>query len=130
MGESYPVVVGAGTLCLDDGVAMTHPWTGAGVTFEAELSGAHVLHLAVATCVLNDVYREADRLGQHLSGVQVTAEGGFDDDWRSTGIRYTIAVDSALEETQVTRLLERVDETAEIPRALRHGTSVTRVGHA
>jgi hypothetical protein len=45
-------------------------------------------------------------------------------------VEYTVAVDSALEEDVVTRLLERVDEVAEIPQALRHGVTVKRVGHA
>ena len=130
MAEHYAVTAGAGTLRLDDGIAMSHRWTGAGVTFEADFTGAHLLHLSVASCVLNDVYREADSQGVKLSGVRVTAEGSFDDSWRSTGISYSVAVDSALEDTAVARLLERVDEAAEIPRALGAAVPVKRVGHA
>jgi uncharacterized OsmC-like protein len=86
MAERYTVTVGAGTLRLDDGVAMAHPWTGAGVMVDTEFSGAHLLHLAVAGCVLNDVYREAQHAGLTLSGVRVTAEGGFDASWASSGV--------------------------------------------
>ena len=58
MAEHYPVVVSAGSLRAPDGVPMPHAWTPGGVSVECILSGAHVQHLAVAGCVLNDVYRQ------------------------------------------------------------------------
>ena len=129
MAERFPVSVGAGSLCIDDGVAVPHDWTGAGVTVEATFTGAHLLHLAVAGCVLNDVYREADKLGIRIDGVQVTAQGGFEDaTWRSTGIEYLVAVDSTAPPTQIERLLAVVDDVAEIPRTLAAGTAVRRAG--
>jgi uncharacterized OsmC-like protein len=129
MAERYPVSVGAGSLCIDDGVAVPHAWTGAGVTVEATFSGAHLLHLAVAGCVLNDVYREADKLGLRIDGVRVTAQGGFEEGtWRSTGIEYLVAVDSTLGADEVERLLAVVDDVAEIPRTLAAGTAVRRAG--
>src|SRR6478735_3601952 len=126
MAEHYLVTVGAGTLRLDDGVAMEHPWTGAGVTMQTEFTGGHMLHMAVASCILNDIYREAARLGLELSGVRVTAEGAFDAEFASTGIDYTVAVDHALDEKQLFALLQRVDEVAEVPRALRRAVPVRR----
>ena len=129
MAERYSVSVGAGSLCIDDGVAVAHEWTGAGVTVDAPFTGAHLLHLAVAGCVLNDVYREAEKLGLRIDGVQVTASGGFEDGtWRSTGIEYTVAVDSTLGSDEIERLLSVVDDVAEIPRALAAGTAVRRAG--
>ena len=130
MAEYYRVTVGAGTLRLDDGVAMEHPWTGAGVTVDTEFTGGHLLHLAVASCVLNDVYREAAAAGHVLAGVRVTAEGAFDHDGRLAGIEYDVAVDHGLDDNEVRALLARVEEVAEIPRALRQPIPVSRVGHA
>ena len=127
MAEQYVASVGAGSLVIDDGVPMDHAWTGAGVTFEAPFSGAHLLHLAVAGCVLNDVYREAERLGVHVDGVRVTAHGSFEEEtWHGSGIEYDVAVDSASTVAQVEELLARVEQVAEIPRALRHGIPVRR----
>ncbi|MFI5914176.1 OsmC family protein [Dactylosporangium sp. NPDC051541] len=108
-------------------VGFPHKWTPEGVTVEAEFTGAHLLHLAAAGCVLNDVYREAQTLGLHLDGVQVTASGGFDTDtWSSTGIRYRVELDTPASADEQAELLRRVDEIAEIPRAIRAGAAVER----
>ena len=37
-----------------------HRWTDGGVDVSADFTGAHLLHLSVAACVLNDLYREAE----------------------------------------------------------------------
>jgi uncharacterized OsmC-like protein len=130
MPPSFDVVASAGSLrSRGDGVvAFAHRWTTAGVAVEADFTGAHLLHLAAAGCVLNDVYREAERLGVTVDGVRVTAAGGFDpDSWASTGIGYAVEIDSAAPPDEVARLLAVVDEVAEIPRALRAGASVHRI---
>jgi uncharacterized OsmC-like protein len=121
-------VVAAGSLRSEsEGVArFPHRWTATGVTVEADFTGAHLLHLAAAGCVLNDLYREAAALGLTVDGVRVAATGDFDDGWASTGVRYAIELDSPESEAALTRLVEVVDEVAEIPRALRAGTSVHR----
>jgi len=129
MAERYLVSVGAGSLYIDDGFALPHAWTGAGVTIEAPFTGAHLLHLSVAGCVLNDVYREADKLAVPVDGVRVTAEGSFDTEtWTSTGIAYTVAVDSTASAEDIERLLAVVDEVAEIPKVLGPGVAVRRAG--
>ena len=92
----------------------------------ADFTGAHLLHLSVAACVLNDLYREADKRGVILDGVRVTASGGFSDDWASTGITYRVDVDSPAEVAVVDELVALVDEIAEIPRAVRAGAGVQR----
>jgi uncharacterized OsmC-like protein len=129
MAERYAVSVGAGSLVIDDGYALPHAWTGAGVTVEATFTGAHLLHLAVAGCVLNDVYREAEKLGVKVDGVRVTAQGGFDEEtWHSTGIEYLVAVDAPTSAETIERLLAVVDEVAEVPKALAAGIVVRRAG--
>ncbi|MBM0126442.1 OsmC family protein [Pimelobacter simplex] len=110
-----------------DGVVLPHAWTEEGVLAGPVTNGAQVLHLAVALCVLNDTYREARRLEVPVNGVRVTADGGFDDVWTSTGIAYDIALDTTAPSETVQLLLEVVEEVAEIPRALREGADVRRV---
>jgi len=126
--ESYEVTVGAGSLRAAPGWSVPHRWTPEGVTVDASFTGAHLLHLSVAGCVLNDVYREAATLGVPLAGVRVRARGGFDvDTWASTGIAYDVEVDApAAAAADVQQLLDVVDSVAEIPRAVRHGAPVLR----
>jgi uncharacterized OsmC-like protein len=132
MGD-FDVVVSAGTLRSAEpgAVRMPHRWTEDGVTVETAFTGAHLLHLAVAGCVLNDVYREAEGLRLEIHGVRVTATGAFDPgSWRSTGITYAVDVDSLAPDEQIETLLAAVDAVAEIPRAIRAGGPVQRdAGH-
>ena len=118
----------AGTLRDAEGIALPHAWTEAGVVAGPAANGAQVLHLSVALCVLNDVFREAARLGVEVSGVAVEADGGFDEEWRSTGIRYAVRLESGASAPEQAHLLAVVDEVAEIPRAIRAGGAVTREG--
>jgi len=85
-----------------------------------------VLHLSVALCVLNDTYREAERLGVETEGVAVEADGSFDDERRSTGIEYSVTLDSRAPAEVLERLGAVVDEVAEIPRAVRAGAPVRK----
>jgi uncharacterized OsmC-like protein len=129
MGE-FDVVVGAGTLrsIAADVVRFAHRWTSEGVTVETSFTGAHLLHLAVAGCVLNDVFREAERLGVIVYGVRVTASGGFNTEtWESTGIGYVVDVDSPASAGERDALLKAVDAVAEIPKSIRAGASVERM---
>lgn len=97
------------------------------MTVEADFTGAHLLHLAAAGCVLNDVYREAAALDLPVDGVRVTAAGGFDmSTWASSGITYRVELASPASPTDQAALLARVDEVAEIPRAIRAGAPVER----
>ncbi len=128
--ETYAVVCAAGTLRAQDNagaVHFPHRWTDGGVEVSAAFTGAHLLHTAVAGCVLNDLYREASALGLVLAGVRVTAWGGFDEAWASKGIEYRVELDAALDPPTLADLLRRVDEVAEIPRAVRTGARVARV---
>ena len=116
----------AGSLRAADGVVLHHTWTAEGVVAGRAVNGAHLLHLSVALCVLNDTYREAERLGLEVDGVAVEADGRFDEEWRSTGIEYTVTLDSRAGAEDLARLVAVVEEVAEIPRALRTGAPVSR----
>lgn len=123
---TFGVRASAGTLRETDGVTLPHTWTPEGVVAGPVSNGAQVLHLSIAMCVLNDTFREAARLGIPVTGVMVEADGAFDDDWRSTGISYSVRLDSPAPPGDQASLLVAVDEVAEIPRALRSGTAVVR----
>jgi uncharacterized OsmC-like protein len=130
MDNRFEVAVAAGTMrsASDPVISFPHRWTRDGVTVEADFTGGHLLHLAAAGCVLNDIYREAASLGLELKGVRVSAAGGFDTStWKSTGISYSVEVSSDARSDELAHLLEVVDEVAEIPRAIRAGANVQRV---
>ncbi len=122
------VRVTAGSLRAAEGVVLRHTWTDDGVVAGPIVNGGQALHLSVALCVLNDTYREAGRLGVAVDGVAVEADGGFDDEWRSTGIDYRVTIDSPASPDALARVRAVVDEVAEIPRAIRHGAPVRRAG--
>jgi uncharacterized OsmC-like protein len=106
---------------------MPHRWTTEGVVVEADFTGAHLYHLAAAGCVLNDLYREAERLGIKIDGARVRAAGGFDPTtWSSSGVAYEVDVASEADDKAIERLVLVVDDVAEIPKALRSGTTVVR----
>ncbi|WP_084103980.1 hypothetical protein [Demequina sp. NBRC 110056] len=124
----YAAVVSSGSLRDDDApVKIAHRWTAAGVTISTEFTGGHLLHLAVAGNVLNDVHREAQALGLAIAGVRVSAGGGYDrEPLHSTGITYVVDIDGP-QGHDLAALLDRVDAVGEVATVLRAGTSVTRV---
>ncbi len=127
MDDDFAVRLTAGSLRHDEpAFVMPHAWTDGGIAVEGDGTGAHLLHAAVAACVLNDLFREARTDGLVVDGVAVVARGRFDDQWSSTGMTYHVEVDSTEDEALLTTLLARVDDVAEIPRALRRGAPVER----
>jgi hypothetical protein len=60
MDDRFKVSAGAGILRAAGDAVMRfpHQWTSNGVTVDAAFTGGHLLHLAAAGCVLNDVYWE------------------------------------------------------------------------
>jgi uncharacterized OsmC-like protein len=127
--DGFGVVVAAGTLRNPTAVtAFAHRWTEQGVSVDAAFTGGHLLHLAAAGCVLNDVYREAAQMALPLRGVRVGADGAFDEEtWHSTGIAYWVEIDCDASPADLVRLLRRVDEVAEIPKSIRAGATVERI---
>jgi uncharacterized OsmC-like protein len=125
---TFEVVVSAGSLRPGvGGVVMPHRWSSEGVVVEADFTGAHLYLLAAAGCVLNDLYREAERLELRIDGARVRATGGFEPaTWASTGIDYEVDVAAGTSDEEIERLVSMVDDVAEIPKALRRGTTVTR----
>lgn len=100
--------------------------TGLGHRFGIEeFTGGHLLHLAVAGCVFNDLLRESRARGITLTHVSVGANGGFQGSpCESTGIDYWIDVEGKAGEHELSELVAFVEEIAEIPAALRKGAQV------
>ncbi len=73
------------------------------------------------------MYREALQKGIALDGARVRASGALDGStWLSSGIGDEIDVASEAGDDEIERLLLVVDDVAEIPKAVRVGTTVTR----
>ncbi|GAA1164382.1 OsmC family protein [Nocardioides aquiterrae] len=118
------VAAGSRAADLTPTYVVPHQWTDGGIAVEGGGSGAHLLLTAVASCVLNDVYREAD---VPVDGVLVEAGGDFDGEtWATTHIAYDVSVDSPEAPDVVARVIEQVDAVAEIPRVVRGEVTVSR----
>lgn len=128
--NEFEVAASAGSLRSESrsGIVFPHHWTQEGVVVESDFTGAHLLHLSVAGCVLNDVYREAETLGIVVDGVRVTARGDFDrETFQSTGVEYEVEVNSEAAGPDIEQLIQVVDEVAEMPKALRANAEVRRI---
>jgi putative redox protein len=92
-------------------------------------NGAELLYLAVAGCVSNDLFREAQAAGIALRRVRVRARGDFPGDPAvSTEITYEVDVEGDAPAERLRALVEDVDRIAEIPNSLRDGTAVRLAG--
>jgi putative redox protein len=88
-------------------------------------NGGQLLHLAVAGCVSNDLFREAPGLGVELHSVRITVDGDFAGEPPvSTPISYSVEVISPSDPERVRELIALVDRIAEIPNSLRQATAV------
>jgi len=92
-------------------------------------NGGELLHLAIAGCVSNDLFREARVLGLRLTRVAITAQGEFSGSPQtSAGIGYSVEVWGDAPAAALRELVARVDAIAEIPNSLRRGTAVKLSG--
>jgi uncharacterized OsmC-like protein len=89
------------------------------------LSGGHLLHLAVAGCLFNDILREAEARGIELTDLQISADGDFQaDPLTSTGITYSIDLAGSASEDELRELAAGCAERGAIPQTLERGTEV------
>ncbi len=88
-------------------------------------NGAQLLYLAIAGCVSNDLFREAQKKGIKLTHAKISVRGDFTGDpCVSTEIAYDIEIDGEASREQLEELVRHVDRIAEIPNSLRLGTAV------
>jgi len=92
------------------------------------INGGELLLLALATCYCNDLYREAQRLGIPLEGIDVSASAEFDGiGLAAKNIRYRASVTSSADSESIERLLRETDVVAEIHNTVRAAIPVTLV---
>jgi organic hydroperoxide reductase OsmC/OhrA len=91
------------------------------------VNGGELLMLALATCYCNDLYREAERLGIPIDGVEVEASARFEGiGLAATDIRYRARVSSPASAAAIEEL-RRTDAVAEVHNTVRSGVPVTLV---
>jgi organic hydroperoxide reductase OsmC/OhrA len=89
------------------------------------VNGGELLMLALATCYCNDLYREADRLGIAIDGVEVEASAEFTGvGLAARNIRYRATVSSTAAPERIATLLRETDAVAEIHNTVRAGVPV------
>jgi len=93
------------------------------------VNGGEFLMLALATCYCNDLYREAQRLGITLDGVEVSASAVFPGvGLAATDIRYRARVSSSAPAAVIEQLLRETDAVAEVHNTVRAGVPVRLEG--
>jgi uncharacterized OsmC-like protein len=98
-------------------------------------NGGQLLYLAIAGCISNDLFREAQASGIELSHVRVRVTGEFvGEPAVSNDIQYEVEIGGDAPEDRLRSLVAHVDAIAEIPNTLRQATHVrlshTKVGEA
>jgi organic hydroperoxide reductase OsmC/OhrA len=92
------------------------------------VNGGELLMLALATCYCNDLYREAERLGMKLDGVEIEASARFPGiGLAATDIRYRVRVSSPSPAAAIAELLRHTDAVAEVHNTIRGGATVELV---
>ena len=104
---------------------VTHHLTDRAELRSEVLSGGHLLHLAVAGCLFNDILRAAQARGITVTDLRVTADGDFSGDpLTSTGITYAIDIAGEAPDEELERMVADVEAAAAILHTLRGGTEV------
>jgi organic hydroperoxide reductase OsmC/OhrA len=120
--SSYEAVVRTGELT--QAVAVPAKAAGRG----SAINGGEFLMLALATCYCNDLYREAERLGIPIEGVEVEATAEFPAvGLAARDIRYRARVSSPANAKTIGDLLRHTDAVAEVHNTVRAGAQVELV---
>ena len=83
-------------------------------------NGGQLLNIAVAGCVSNYLFREAARAGITLRRVGVTGDSDYvGDPAVSTPIEHSVELEGEAPEDVMRKLVERIDQVAEIPNWIR-----------
>ena len=94
--------------------------------FGSSANGGELLFLALATCYCNDIYREAQKRGIRVEGVEVEVEGDFGAEGEpAQNVKYRAKVTAAASERVIRELMQITDGLAEIQNTLRFGRPVT-----
>ena len=89
------------------------------------VNGGELLFLALATCYVNDVYREAKKQAIEISKVEVEVSGEFRAEGEGAfGITYSACVTANATKDVILQLMHHIDKIAEIHNTLRSSTDV------
>lgn len=90
------------------------------------LNGGELLFLSLATCFCNDLYREAKKRDWEISVVKVSVSGEFGGEGEAAkNIFYEVFVEApSLTQEEISSLIKKVDQIAEIHNTLRNGIEV------
>jgi uncharacterized OsmC-like protein len=89
------------------------------------LTGGHLLHLAVAGCLFNDILRVAAERGITVNEIEVSADGDFDGEPAvSTGISCSVRITGDAPEDDLRRLIRDCEQDASIGNTLQRSTPV------
>ncbi|UNX56178.1 OsmC family protein [Georgenia sp. TF02-10] len=89
------------------------------------LSGGHVLHLAVACCLFNDILALAAERGVEVTDLTVSADGGFRPAPPDPPVvSYDIQVAGRAPQDVLRRLVADAEADASVPGLLRRGAEV------
>ena len=91
----------------------------------SSVNGGELLFSALATCVCNDVYREAAKRQMEIRSVEVEVTGEFGKEGEAGfNIKYSVHIDADASKEEIQDLINYVDKVAEVHNTLRVGTSV------
>ncbi|MDQ3878026.1 MAG: OsmC family protein [Actinomycetota bacterium] len=94
---------------------------GGGLGFNA----GQLLNLAVAGCISNDLFREAEKREIAIHQVRVKVVSDYvGDPAVSTPIEYEVTIEGDADRDVLDRLVRETDSIAEVPNSLRRGTDV------
>jgi organic hydroperoxide reductase OsmC/OhrA len=89
-------------------------------------NGGQLFYLAVAACISNDLYREAETLSIPLKRVEMTVDGDFPGrGLPSTPITVDLVVEADAPVARLAALVDVVEGVAEIPNSFRGTTRMT-----
>lgn len=93
--------------------------------YGSSVNGGEFLLLSLATCFCNDLYREANKRGMKISGVEIIVTCDFGAEGEpGSNFQYSVNVKSDHSSADVESLITQVDQIAEIHRTLRNGVNV------
>jgi uncharacterized OsmC-like protein len=89
------------------------------------LSGGHLLHLAVAGCLFNDILRAAAQRGIPITDLRISADGQFvGDPLLSTGVHYSVTIAGDASDDVLRALVVECQDASAVAQSLRRGTPV------
>ncbi|HEX9098805.1 MAG TPA: OsmC family protein [Candidatus Dormibacteraeota bacterium] len=90
-----------------------------------ELSGGHLLHMALAGCVFNNIHRIAQDRGIRVHDASVAVDGGFNEEGNaSTGISCRVMVAGEAAKEQLAAVAREAFDNSSIAAILRQTTTV------